>query len=135
MHQVKRLCEAMGGLEGKRVLILGLGFRPEVKEHFCSPAFLLRDASLAEKAEPAVCDPLYTRAEIEEAGFVVGDPEAGDHFDAWMLNTAHDAFLRPDFSDAKSRGVEAVVDGRNAWSQVRVETAGITYLAVGRPGR
>ena len=35
-----RLERALGSLRGMRVLILGLAFRPLVKEHTCSPAIL-----------------------------------------------------------------------------------------------
>src|SRR5262245_52459012 len=39
-HTVSRIFRALGSLSGRRVLILGLGFRPSVKEHLYSPAFL-----------------------------------------------------------------------------------------------
>ena len=42
---IARLDTAIGGLAGRRVGVLGLGFRPDVKEHICSPTFLV-EASL-----------------------------------------------------------------------------------------
>ena len=50
-HAVARLERALGSLRGMRVLILGLAFRPLVKEHTCSPAFALRDALLGRDAQ------------------------------------------------------------------------------------
>ena len=51
-------------LSGARILILGLGFRPEVKEHTLSPAFLIREEALKRHAAVYLHDPLYSPEEI-----------------------------------------------------------------------
>jgi nucleotide sugar dehydrogenase len=137
-HAVRRLAEALGGLQGRRVLLLGLGFRPGVKEHRYSSAFLLRDRLAERGATVVLHDPLYTAAEARALGFEPGDLDGPA--DAAVLVTAHEAYRQLDPSALRARGVRVVLDGRRLWDGERVSRAGILYLAVGageaaeRPG-
>jgi nucleotide sugar dehydrogenase len=133
-HAVGRL-NAHLSLFGRRVLILGLGFRPEVKEHTCSPAFQVRDALRDHGAVVELCDPLYSDEEVLEFGFAPGDLGRAQAPDALILVTAHQAFRDLDWSALAARGLKAVVDGRNVWSAERAEAAGLIYLGVGKPAR
>ncbi len=133
-HAVARLDEALGGLAGKPVMILGLGFRPGVKEHICSPAFLLRDVLVARGAKVTLADPLYSDDEIRRHGFepsVFAAAAAAPA--AVVLNTAHPEFRTPDFAALRRKGLEAVLDGRNAWNPDEVRAAGLIHLGIGRP--
>lgn len=129
-RNVARLERALGGLRGRRVHILGLAFRPDVKVEIFSSAYALRDALLSRGAIVTIEDPMYTPEELRAQGFSVA--QAGqDTLDAVMVNTAHSAFARPDFAAWRATGVTAVLDGRNALSRVDAERAGLQYLAVG----
>lgn len=132
-HAVNRLAHALGGLEGRRVLLLGLGFRPQVKEHLFSPAFLLRDALAGAGARVHLHDPLYSADEVAGHGFAPGDPAAAEGWDALVLVTAHAGYAGLDFEGLAGRGVRAVVDGRNLWDPPTVRATGIAYLGVGIP--
>jgi len=131
-HVVDRLAAALGPLQGMRVCILGLGFRPGVKEHICSPAFLLRDELSGQNAEVELVDSLYTKEEIEGHGFTPGNLGAEFAPDAIILNTVHEEFVNLDFSGLAERGLKAVVDGRNRWCPDAVRTHDLIYLGVGR---
>lgn len=121
-------------LKGRRVSILGLGFRPEVKEHTCSPAFQLRDALLERGANVELCDPLYSAEEIRALGFTPGDLTGETAPEAIILVTAHDAFLRLDFAALAKRGLQAAVDGRNVWDPLEAKQCGVVYLGIGTQG-
>lgn len=131
-HAVARLESHWASLEGRHVLLLGLAFRPEVKEHICSPAYLLRDALRLRRAQVELYDPMYSAAEIADKGFVPGRLDAPVAPDAIILVTAHRALLELDFAGLASKGLEAVVDGRNAWNAETARQAGLVYLGVGR---
>ncbi len=130
-RNAERLARAWAPLDGKRVHILGLSFRPDVKVDIFSTAYPLGAALRARGAQVTLEDPWYSDEEICAAGFApacVGR----DPLDAVILNTAHSAFRRPDFSQWRTAGIEAVLDGRNCWEREAVEQAGLIYLGVGR---
>jgi nucleotide sugar dehydrogenase len=133
-RHVLRLASAWQPLAGKRIHILGLGFRPDVKVSTFSPAYALRDEIHGQKAIATVEDPLYTDEEISWAGFCPARLGA-DPCDAVILNTAHSAFANPDFARWRESGVAAVVDGRGFWDSGEVARAGMLYLGIGLPAR
>ena len=131
-RQLARVAAGWRPFAGQRVHLLGLGFRPGVKVDTLSPAYALEEESRRRGASVTLEDPLYTGAEIQQAGFTPGRPEDAKLV---ILNTAHEEFLRPNFSEWRVSGVEAVLDGRNLWDQSVVERAGILYFGIGRSSR
>lgn len=120
-------------LDGKTVTILGLGFRPDVKESICSPAFLLQEALEARNAQVSLWDPLYSKEEIESHGFThqsLADTAVAPN--VVVLNTAHSCFTSLPFAELAARGLKAVVDGRNLWEPEEIRKLNIFYLGVGR---
>lgn len=89
---VEALALAAGGVEGLSVLVLGLAYRPGVKEHAFSGTFALVKALEAQGAVPSVWDPLYDEAEIVALGLRPGSPDAGA--DLAVLHTAHPEVLK-----------------------------------------
>ncbi len=129
---VRSLARHFGGLASMRVLILGLGFRPQVKEAQCSPAFPLRDDLERMGAAVALHDAVFTEDEVGSYGFEWGDWR--EPFDILVLNTGHDAYRQLNFEELASRGLRAVVDGRNFFESDEVERRGVVYLGIGRGG-
>ena len=135
-HVLDRFERLAWPLKNRNVLILGLAFRPQVKEHTCSTAFLLNEELTRRGVgEVRMCDPLYSDEEIEKFGFIPRSFEDEPAPDVLLLNTAHDAFRELDFEKLALRGVKAVIDGRNLWDAKRIEKAGLFYLGVGRPSK
>jgi nucleotide sugar dehydrogenase len=132
IHVLSRVEKKWGALRDKRVLILGLGFRPRVKEHIYSTAFLLRDGLVELGAHVMLDDPLYSPDEIRSHGFVPGSWQDDPPPAVVVLNTAHPEYVQLDFSELARRGVRLLVDGRRAWSPDAVRTAGLTYIGVGQ---
>lgn len=133
--QSKRILDLLemhwGKLRGRRVLTLGLCFRPDVKEDICSTAYLLREELKVRGAVALIHDPLYSNGELSDRGFESGDLEAPAEI--LILNTAHRAYHNLDFRRLHASGVKAVVDGRNLWDPATVREAGVFYLGIGRP--
>jgi nucleotide sugar dehydrogenase len=128
---IARFEEIWGPLARRRVMILGLGFRPQVKEHICSPAFQIRNALMDRGADVELWDPLYSPEEIRSFNFNPGELTDGPSPDVLILSTAHEAFLKLDFKDLVSKGLKAVIDGRNAWQPDVIQSSGAFYLGVG----
>ena len=131
-RQLDRVAAGWKSYAGKKVHILGLGFRPGVKVDTFSPAYAIRDHLTRMGADVTIEDPHYTDAELAGAGFERGRVESSEMV---VLNTAHKEFARPDFRAWKSSGVDVVFDGRNLWNQAEAEEAGVLYFGIGRSSR
>lgn len=132
IKQVVRLEKALGGLENRNVLIMGLAFRPGVAEDYCSPAYLLRDALMEKKANVFLHDPVFSDNFIADRGFKPYSLETGGGIDAAILSTAHAQYLKMDWSTLATRGLAVVLDGRNAVDHDILASCGIGHIAVGR---
>jgi nucleotide sugar dehydrogenase len=136
-HQAARLLDRLEStgtaLNGKRVAVLGLGFRPQVKEHSFSSAFLIRDAARERGAEVLLNDPLYSSDEIRRFDFQPLESNGDSLGDVVILNTAHPEYRQIDFDEWRRKKVSAVIDGRNFWSPEKVRAAGLQYIAPGVP--
>lgn len=129
---VSRIAGALQGVGGKAVHILGVAFRPDVKESAYSPAFPLLRELQHQGAVVTAQDPLYSDDELIKLGLTPARVGI-DPIQAVILNTAHSAFREPDFSAWRASGVQVVMDGRNLWPGNEVQNAGIIYLCVGKP--
>jgi UDP-N-acetyl-D-glucosamine dehydrogenase len=127
-YAAELLRDALGGLDGARVLILGVAYRGDVKETAFSGAFPLRDALTARGATVVAADPLYDDAELTALGFVPWDSGA---IDGAILQADHAAYssLRP----AGLPGARAVVDGRDVLDPALFASAGVRLRRIGRP--
>lgn len=132
-RMVTRLERRVGGLNGMRVGILGLGFRPDVKEHICSPTFLLDAALRARGADVRVHDPLFSDAEIDAHRLVAWTPDSSDwRPEALVLATGHTRFRRLDLAELRSDGLRAILDGRRFWDPTAIAALGVDYIGAGR---
>jgi nucleotide sugar dehydrogenase len=130
-REAARLLEdALGGLNGRSVLILGLAYRGNVKEPYHSAAFLLNDALTSAGAHVLVHDPLFSHKEIAAHGLEPVGLEPAPQVDAIVLQATHDEYKSMDFRAFE--GCRVLLDGRNALSREDVEAKGLRYLAIGR---
>lgn len=127
-----RLEQCIGNLSGIKILILGLGFRPDVKEDTESSAYLVSQHLESKKAEVFLYDPLYSEFEIREKGFSAGDLYGSEPFDALILVTAHNDFLQLDWEKMKRKNIKIVVDGRNCLNRNLIEGKQIVYIGIGQ---
>ena len=133
-YAIDQLTNYLGDLTQKTILLLGLGFRPDVKEDAKSPAYLVKTAFEQRDAMVFLFDPLYSKDEITKKGFHFQDlnnlnPES---VDAIVLITAHSAFLNLNWKNFSKKGVQVFIDGRNCIQKSEVEKSGIKYIGIGR---
>jgi nucleotide sugar dehydrogenase len=108
---VDRLESLLGGLEGRRLLLLGVTYRPGVGDTRSSPSEVFARAALSRGAEVVAHDPLVTEWE----GPVPVTPALPDPggFDAVVLAVAHPEYLKLDMA-AWLKGSQALLFDANA---------------------
>jgi nucleotide sugar dehydrogenase len=129
-YAVGQLGEALGPLEGVPVLVLGIGYRGDVREDFFSSALLLREALVAAGATVYGHDPYFDAQHLLRRGFVPYDLSEPTPVRAAILQADHAAYR--DLDLAVLPGLEVLLDGRNAVDPGRAAAAGVRYLGVGR---
>jgi UDPglucose 6-dehydrogenase len=129
-----------GDLEGLKVAVWGLSFKPNTDDMREAPSLRLIDALLAAGAEVCAHDPEAVDEACKiyagkDAFSTAGDPyEAASGADAMVLMTEWKLYWAPDFDRLCREMRQAViVDGRNIWSPEVVRRRGIKYHAIGRP--
>ncbi|HEX3689362.1 MAG TPA: UDP binding domain-containing protein, partial [Solirubrobacteraceae bacterium] len=114
-------------LAGRRVLILGVAYRGDVKETAFSGAFALHGELERRGAIPVASDPLYSDEELTALGFAPWD---GGEVDAVIVQTDHPAYAQLGTADLP--GAKAIVDGRNVLEPATWVAAGIPVRRIGR---
>jgi len=128
-HAVTLLNGALGDLNGKKVVVLGVSYRGGVKESAFSGIFGTVTALLSHGAIVTVDDPMYTDEEIASLGFT--PHRAGGSVDGVILQADHKEYKS--LTAADFPGVKAVVDGRRTMDPANF--AGIAFRVIGAPAR
>jgi UDPglucose 6-dehydrogenase len=132
-----RIKKHLGKLEGKKIALWGLAFKPDTDDIREAPSLLLIDELLKEKATVSTFDP----AAMDNIKKLVGDKveytadeyEALDGADALIIATEWSIFRTPDFNEMKKRMKKPVIfDGRNLYSVDQMQEAGFSYFSIGR---
>jgi UDPglucose 6-dehydrogenase len=133
----RKVQDVLWNLEGKRVALLGLAFKPGTDDVRFSPALALGRLLLEAGAEVVGYDPQAggnAKAELPELQ-VAGDPYAA-------LIGAHCAVVATEWDELRALDLSrvrdlmrypVVVDGRNLFDPATMQAAGFTYLPTGRP--
>jgi UDPglucose 6-dehydrogenase len=135
---VRRLEEALGGLAGKRIAILGLTYKPGTSTIRRSTAVELIQALTERRADVAAYDP---KAELTPAARLPHFERAAD---AYAAARGADAVVImtdwPEFRTLDMRALRAVMRGavlidiRNILDARAAADAGLAYYGVGRRG-
>jgi UDPglucose 6-dehydrogenase len=146
---VDALGDAAGRLDGRRIAVWGLAFKPHTDDVREAPAHYVIRALTARGADVVAFDPEAvetTKAVLGEGSLVEGSVTyaptaygAAEGADALVICTEWPEFRRPDLERVR-RGLRApeggfplVFDGRNVFEPERMATLGFDYHAVGRP--
>jgi nucleotide sugar dehydrogenase len=129
-YGVDKLEKALGGLKGCTVLVLGLAYRPNVKEAAGSTTFALVRELEARGATALVHDPLFSAREVQAMGLRPVETFPSLQVDAVVIQALHDEYRGLDL--VTFAGCRVVLDGRNALSRSEVESKGIVYIGIGR---
>ena len=139
--QKRRLFEKMqqvlGTLDGKRIAIWGLSFKPRTDDMREAPSITMVEALLEAGAKVVAFDPQAQRA--ARAIFGSRITLAGHSYDALKgadalgILTEWNEFREPDFSRMRSlMRAPVIFDGRNLFDLAQMRSHGFTYYSIGR---
>jgi len=139
---VDLVLEELGGLQGKKIAVWGLAFKPDSDDIRDSPALdivesLARAGATVVGADPAASS--VAAARIEKAGLAGSVTLTSDHLeatrgvDAIVVGTEWPQFVHEDPDTVKTLvSRRLVIDGRNCLDADRWKKAGFRYLGMGR---
>ena len=127
-YAVQQVQSVTGSLTGKRVLVAGLTFRPNVAVTAHTNAVDLLKALQSVGAVVEGHDPLLTQDQIRSLGFAPAS-EPLESFDLVIVHAMH-----RDYDEIQwPRVAPVLLDARNAMDREALEASGIRYVGVGRP--
>ena len=134
---VRRLVSLLGGsLQGRRISVLGLTYKPDTSTLRRSAALEVVDDLVRAGASVSASDPKADRKELAKHGEFVFESlpmDAVSDADAVVLMTPWADFKHLDFGAVKAamRG-DLIFDTANLWSADVVVSAGLRYVSIGR---
>lgn len=119
-YAVQMVESVLGGLEGRRVAVLGASYRGGVKETAFSGVFPIVELFRQRGAAVTVHDPMFAPSELHALGFDIH--ELGAPVDAVVVQADHQEYSG--LSPEQFPGVQVLVDGRDItkpemWTGVR----------------
>ncbi|CAJ1316852.1 UDP-glucose 6-dehydrogenase [Paenibacillus nuruki] len=136
---VDKLLEALGTLQGKKIAVWGLAFKPDTDDIREAPSLEIVPKLVEFGAKPQVFDPVAAenfRREYDHESITFAESalEAARGCDAVCLLTEWGEFVNIDLKEVEAVMNQAVlVDGRNVYSAQRVKETGFDYHSMGRP--
>ncbi|HTG78229.1 MAG TPA: UDP-glucose/GDP-mannose dehydrogenase family protein [Sphingomicrobium sp.] len=132
-----RVKAALGGsVEGKRIGVLGLTFKPNTDDMRDAPSIPLINGLLAGGASVIAFDPVgREQAEkvLPKIEYAASEEEAADGADAIVIVTEWDEFRALDLDRiARRMRGKALVDLRNVYNADEAQQAGLAHFGVGR---
>lgn len=126
-----------GQLDGKKIALWGLSFKPNTDDIREAPALTLIQGLLKEGAAVTAYDPEAMNNVKKETGdkiaFAKNQYEAIEGADALVIATEWSEFRTPDFEKMKLLMKSPVIfDGRNLFDLSQMEQAGFYYHSIGR---
>lgn len=124
---------ALGGLAGRRVLVLGLSYREDVKELSFSTALALVEQLHRAGASVLAHDPHFSAAELADLEVEVVDLGAHMKVDAVVIQAFHREYHALDWSHLD--GLQVVLDGRGGFDPTALRARGVKVISVAQPPR
>ena len=127
-----------GSLQGVKVAMWGLSFKPETDDIREAPSLYMIDKLLAEGAQVVAFDPEAMPNVQGRIGnsiqYAQQALDALDSADCLLICTEWAVFRNPDFAamEARMKG-KVIFDGRNLYNNAKMARAGWTYRSIGRP--
>ena len=133
-HKISRHFD--GNLEGKKVAVWGLSFKPNTDDMREAPSLVLINALLKAGAQVRVHDPVSmpeAKKYLDETvAWCVDIYEAVQQADAIALVTEWNEFRLPDWKRLKAVMTTPVLfDGRNIYDDVQLHKEGFIYYGIG----
>jgi UDPglucose 6-dehydrogenase len=132
---IGKLKKHLGALEGRRVALLGLAFKPETDDMREASSLVLAARLLAEGASVTAFDPVVTMSSerlkgVELKPDVIGAVQGAD---AAVLVTEWRDIVDADWGHVHDRmRTPVLIDGRNALDPARMTALGFAFEGIGR---
>jgi UDPglucose 6-dehydrogenase len=135
---MKKLERHLGSLAGRRVVLLGLAFKPNTDDMREASSLVLAARLQGEGATVTAHDPVAeprARELLRDVEFAASVEEALEGADAVILVTEWPQFAELDWAALAGRmATPLIVDGRNFLDPDALRAAGFTYEGIGRTG-
>lgn len=134
---VPKMQERLGSLNGKKIALWGLAFKPDTDDIREAPALYLIEHLLEHGAKIKAYDP----EAMENVRKLVGDRieyaenayDAVDSADCLLIATEWSVFRTPDFEKIGKYMVNKLIfDGRNLYEPAHMNELGFEYYSIGR---
>ena len=128
-----------GKLEGKKLAVWGLSFKPRTDDMREAPSLFILEELSQFGAEIHVSDPVVDEKKCneiwgEKVTYHADNYKAIINADALLILTEWDEYVRPDFDLIKtSMKFPVIFDGRNVYNIDFMQSRNIDYISVGRP--
>jgi UDPglucose 6-dehydrogenase len=136
----QKLQQALGAdLQGTKVAVWGLAFKPNTDDMREAPALTLIEDLLHAGAEVSAHDPVAMpeakRRLRDRVEFAADSYDALNGADALAIVTDWNEYRHPDFTRIKSTlRKPVIVDGRNLYATAKMAQLGFQYYSIGRLG-
>ncbi|MCB0408977.1 MAG: UDP-glucose/GDP-mannose dehydrogenase family protein [Flavobacteriales bacterium] len=126
-----------GNLQGKKIALWGLAFKPDTDDIREAPALYVINELLAEGANITAFDPEAMENVKSKYGdkisFAENRDDAVENADALVIATEWQVFRNPDFELMSQKMNEKVIfDGRNLYDVQELKDLGFYYSSIGR---
>ncbi len=136
-RMVDKIRDAVNGVQGKTLALLGLSFKPNTDDLRDSPALMVAEHLMKEGCAIRAYDPEGLAGALNALPGLIGCQNAYDAMtgaDAVVLATEWNQFRNLDLERMKSLlRVPVIIDLRNVYDPERVAACGFHYVSVGRP--
>lgn len=133
---VLKLEKALGNLQGRKIAVLGLAFKPNTDDMREAPSIEIVTALKKKGARVSAFDPVAekeARAHLKSLKFAQSIDSALKGADAILLVTEWNEFKELDFEKAKQlMSGRVIVDGRNIYDRKKLEALGFRYYGIGK---
>ena len=133
---VPKLKKYLPSLDGKKLAVWGLSFKPRTDDVRDSPALTVIDQLHEEYANVSAYDPEgmeKAKEKLVNVDYCSNSYDAVKDADALLVLTEWDEFRNVDLERVKSLMKQPIIyDGRNIFNPEKVRDLGFTYLSVGR---
>jgi UDPglucose 6-dehydrogenase len=136
---VGKIRDALGGLQGMTVGILGLSFKPNTNDLREAPALSIAEELMDQGATVRAYDPVALEEASKLLPRLTPSPSAYEtarDADALILMTEWNEFRNLDFAKLKTLMRQPLlVDLRNVYESSRLTSFGFRHVSVGRPSK
>ena len=133
----QKVSRALGSVQGKRIAVWGLAFKPNTDDMREAPALVLIAALLEAGAHVVAHDPVAMHETERRIGktieYAESSYEALEGADALVVVTDWNEYRHPDFNRIKAAlKTPVIVDGRNLYDARKMRAMGFMYESIGR---